>query len=130
MNFAAQEPNGPPILAKFNSREARCILGTIPAVMSMHITLYEIAVWLIVGLLGGTLAGLVVKRQKRGFGLTINLLLGLAGAVVGGLLFRLLGLFPNLDKISISMRDIVASLAGSLLILAVFWLWQRNAPPR
>ena len=96
----------------------------------MHITLYAIVVWLIVGLLGGTLAGLVVKRQKRGFGLTINLLLGLAGAVVGGLLFRLLGLFPNLDKISISMRDIVASLAGSLLILAVFWLWQRNAPPR
>ncbi len=129
MNFAAPKPNGPPILAKFNSSEARCILGTIPAVLSMHITLYEIAVWLIVGLLGGTLAGLVVKRQKRGFGLTINLLLGLAGAVVGGLLFRLLGLFPNLDKISISMRDIVASLAGSLLILAVFWLWQRNAPP-
>lgn len=45
-------------------------------------------------------------------------------------MFRLLGLFPNLDKISVSMRDIVAAFAGSLLILALFWLWQRSVPPR
>jgi uncharacterized membrane protein YeaQ/YmgE (transglycosylase-associated protein family) len=91
----------------------------------MHITLYELAVWLIVGLLGGTITGLVVKGEKCGFGLKTNLLLGLAGAVVGGLLFRLFGLFPNLDKISISMRDVVAAIAGSFLVLVLYWLWQR-----
>ncbi len=96
----------------------------------MQITLYEIAVWLILGLLAGSLTGLIVKGEKQGFGLQTNLVLGLAGAIVGGLLFRLLGLFPNLDKISISMRDIVAALAGSLLILALFWLWQRYGAPR
>ncbi len=96
----------------------------------MHVTLYEFAVWFIVGLLGGTLAGLLIKREKRGFGLLPNLLLGLGGALVGGYLFHLFGLFPNLDKISISMRDIVAAVAGSLLILVLYWLWQRNAAVR
>ena len=94
----------------------------------MQITLYQIAVWFIVGLLGGSLTGLIVKGEKRGFGLQTNLLLGLGGAIVGGLIFRLFGLLPNLDKVSVSMRDIVAALTGSLLILAAYWLWQRYRP--
>jgi len=91
----------------------------------LQITLYEIVVWFIVGLVGGTLTGFIIKREKRGFGLQTNLALGLAGAVIGGLLFRLLDLFPNLDKISISVRDILSALAGSILILGAFWLWRR-----
>jgi hypothetical protein len=35
----------------------------------------------------------------------------LVGALVGGLLFRVLGLFPKLDKVTVSLRDVVA--AGS-----------------
>ncbi len=97
----------------------------------MQITLYQIAVWLILGLLTGSLTGLIVKGEKRGFGLQTNLVLGLGGAVVGGLIFRVFGLFANLDKIAISLRDIVAALAGSFFILAAFWLWRRrNAPQR
>lgn len=91
----------------------------------MQITLYQIVVWLILGLIAGSLTGLIVKGEKRGFGLQTNLVLGLGGAVVGGLIFRLFGLFPNLDKIAISLRDIIAALAGSFLILAAFWLWRR-----
>jgi uncharacterized membrane protein YeaQ/YmgE (transglycosylase-associated protein family) len=96
----------------------------------MQITLYQIAVWFIVGLLGGSLAGFIVKGEKRGFGIQTNLLLGLGGAIAGGAVFRLFGLFPNLDKISISLRDIAAALAGAFLILAAFWLWQRYGRPR
>jgi uncharacterized membrane protein YeaQ/YmgE (transglycosylase-associated protein family) len=54
-----------------------------------------------------------------------NLALGLAGALVGGLLFRLLRLLPELDRVMISLRDIVAALVGSLIVLAALWLWQR-----
>jgi hypothetical protein len=45
---------------------------------------------------------------------------------VGGLLFRLLGLFPGLDKVVISLRDVVAAFVGSLLVLAGLWLWRRS----
>ena len=54
-----------------------------------------------------------------------NLGVGLVGALVGGFIFRLFGLLPDLDKIAISLRDIVAALAGSLLVLSALWIWQR-----
>lgn len=94
----------------------------------MPVTLDQIIVWIIIGLIGGSITGFVVKRDREGFGMMTNLGLGLAGAVVGGLLFRLLGLFPDLDKIAISLRDVVAAFAGSLLVLLCLWIWRRSQP--
>ena len=90
-------------------------------------SLDQFTVWIVMGLLGGSLAGLVITRERKGFGLIRNMGLGLAGAIVGGLLFRLLGLLPSLDAISISLRDVVAAFVGSLIVLAAIWLWQRFA---
>ena len=87
--------------------------------------LAQLIVWIVMGLVGGSLAGLIITRERKGFGLVRNIGLGLAGAVVGGLLFRLLGLLPGLDQISISLRDVVAAFVGSLIVLAAIWLWQR-----
>ena len=89
------------------------------------VSLTQFIVWIIVGLLGGSVAGLVVRRDRKGFGVWRNLGLGLLGALVGGLLFWLLELFPELDKVTISLRDVVAATVGSLLVLAVLWLLQR-----
>lgn len=94
----------------------------------MLVSLDQIVVWIIVGLLGGSLAGLLAKREKRGFGVWRNLVLGLAGALVGGLLFRLLGLLPGLDAVTISLRDVLAAFAGSLLVLLGLWWKGRSAP--
>jgi uncharacterized membrane protein YeaQ/YmgE (transglycosylase-associated protein family) len=88
-------------------------------------SLAQLIVWIVMGLLGGSLAGLIITREREGFGLVRNMGLGLAGAIVGGLLFRLLGLLPGLDQISISLRDVVAAFVGSLIVLAAIWLWQR-----
>lgn len=92
----------------------------------------EIIVWVVIGLAGGTFVGLIVTRQRRGFGFFRNLGLGLAGAVIGGGVFRIFGLLPGLDRIVISLRDIVAAVVGSLLLLIVLWVWQyvrsRNEP--
>ena len=87
-------------------------------------SLAEFTVWIVMGLVGGSLAGLVITRERKGFGLVRNMGLGLVGAIVGGLLFRLLGLFPGLDAISISLRDVVAAFVGSLLVLTAIWLWR------
>jgi uncharacterized membrane protein YeaQ/YmgE (transglycosylase-associated protein family) len=90
--------------------------------------LSQVIVWLIVGFIGGSLAGLIATWRRKGYGLIQNLGLGLLGAVIGGLIFRLFGLFPRLDAISISLRDVVAACSGSLLVLAALWAWHwRNA---
>jgi uncharacterized membrane protein YeaQ/YmgE (transglycosylase-associated protein family) len=86
----------------------------------------QIIVWIIVGLLGGSLAGLIIKWDRKGLGLFRNLGVGLIGALIGGLLFRWLGLLPSFDRISISLRDVVSACAGSLLVLLALWLWERT----
>ena len=89
------------------------------------ISLTQFIVWIIVGLLGGSIVGLIVRRERRGFGAWRNLGLGLVGALVGGLLFWLLGIFPGLDTVRISLRDVVAAVVGSLLVIGALWMWQR-----
>jgi uncharacterized membrane protein YeaQ/YmgE (transglycosylase-associated protein family) len=49
--------------------------------------------WVVVGLLAGWLAGIVMKGG--GYGLVGDLVLGLVGSVVGGWIFRALGVFPG-----------------------------------
>jgi uncharacterized membrane protein YeaQ/YmgE (transglycosylase-associated protein family) len=93
-------------------------------------SLSQFIVWIVVGLLGGSLAGVVVKRERKGFGLIRNVAVGLVGAFIGGFLFRLLGLFPALDSVTISLRDVVAAFIGSLIVLAVFWFWKRYSKSR
>ncbi len=88
-------------------------------------SLDQVVVWIVVGLIGGALAGALMTWERGGYGLWRNLALGLAGAVIGGLLFRVFGIWPGLDKIAISLRDIVSAVVGSLLVLAALWAWRK-----
>ena len=85
----------------------------------------QLIVWIVVGLIGGGLAGSLVTWERSGFGLLRNLVLGLAGAVIGGLLFRLFNILPALNKVAVSLRDIVAAVVGSLIVLIALWLFRR-----
>jgi uncharacterized membrane protein YeaQ/YmgE (transglycosylase-associated protein family) len=84
----------------------------------MQFTLSEIIVWLVVGALTGTLIGRLVTRQKAGFGVWKNLGVGLVGALIGGVLFKLFKI-ELFKEISISVRDIVAALIGSVIFLGI-----------
>jgi uncharacterized membrane protein YeaQ/YmgE (transglycosylase-associated protein family) len=88
-------------------------------------SLDQVIVWIVVGLIGGALAGALMTWERGGYGLWRNLALGLAGAVIGGLLFRVFGIWPGLDKIAISLRDIVSAVVGSLLVLAALGVWRK-----
>jgi uncharacterized membrane protein YeaQ/YmgE (transglycosylase-associated protein family) len=88
----------------------------------MSIPWAELIVWLIVGVLSGSLAGTVVTGRWAGLGRWSSLGVGLVGAVIGGLIFSLFGIWPGLDAIAISLRDIVAAFVGSLIFLLVLWL--------
>ena len=85
----------------------------------------QMIVWIVVGLIGGGLASRLITWDREGFGTFRNLGLGLVGALIGGFLFRLFNLFPSLDKVSVSLRDIVAAVVGSLIVLAGIWLVRR-----
>jgi len=86
----------------------------------------QVIVWIAVGLIGGALASRLVTWDLESFGRWRNLGLGLIGALIGGLLFRMLGLFPELDRYAVSLRDIVAAFVGSLIVLAALWFWGRR----
>ena len=90
----------------------------------------QFIVWIIVGLLGGSLAGFMTTWERKGLGLLRNLGVGLIGALVGGLLFRMLGLAPGLDRVAISLRDVVAAFVGSLIVLMALWIWRRYQTSR
>lgn len=87
----------------------------------MTISIAQLIVWLIVGALAGALAGMVVTGKREGLGRWPGLAVGLVGALIGGFIFRLFNLWPDLDSISISLRDIVAAFIGALIFLAILW---------
>ena len=89
----------------------------------MIITLTDLLVWVVVGMIAGSLAGVVVKRKKGGFGRYGNLGIGLVGALIGGFLFNLLRIDLGLQNVTISLQDIVSAFVGSLLFLvALFYV--------
>ena len=90
----------------------------------MPFSVGQIITWLIVGLLGGSAAAIVVKRERSGFGLLANLALGSVGAMVGGAVFHVFRIFPGLDSIAVSFRDILSAFLGSLAVLAAIWAWR------
>lgn len=70
-------------------------------------------VWtIVIGILAGWLAGKIMRG--KGFGLVVDLLLGIVGAILGGRIFALIGL----AAFGLIGRLIVA-LVGALLLL---WL--------
>jgi uncharacterized membrane protein YeaQ/YmgE (transglycosylase-associated protein family) len=68
--------------------------------------------WIVVGLIAGWLAGKVMKGG--GFGVAMDIVIGMVGAVIGGWVFGLLGIYSN------------GGLIGSILVAfvgAVILLW-------
>lgn len=86
----------------------------------------KVIVWLTVGALAGWLAGVLIKRNRKGFGHLYNTFLGLVGAFIGGILFNAFNIDFGLRGISISLRDLVSAFTGSLIFLFCMWLLRRG----
>jgi uncharacterized membrane protein YeaQ/YmgE (transglycosylase-associated protein family) len=79
----------------------------------------SILTWIVIGAIAGWLAGLLVKGY--GFGLIGNIVVGILGAGVAGLLAPRIGLHTE------SMGgNIVASLLGALVLLVLAGLVRRT----
>ena len=67
--------------------------------------------WIIVGLIAGWPAGKIMKGS--GFGPLVDILLGMVGAIVGGMILRILGFYSSGGLIS---SILVATLGAVLLV--------------
>ena len=98
----------------------------------MDLTLGKFIVWLIVGGLAGTLAARVVTMSTEGLGRVMNLGVGMVGALIGGLIFNVLGIDLGLGDLKVTFEDLIAAFLGSLLLIVVWWLarkvWPKQTP--
>jgi len=73
--------------------------------------------WIIFGLIVGALAQFVIPGKDPG-GLIITTLLGIVGAVVGGFLGRMLGLYKENEP-----AGFVGAFLGAVLVL---WIYRKT----
>jgi uncharacterized membrane protein YeaQ/YmgE (transglycosylase-associated protein family) len=75
--------------------------------------------WIIVGLIAGWLAGVVMKGG--GYGVLVDILLGIVGGVVGGWLFGALGIFPGGGLVG----SIIVAFVGAVVLVAITRMLRR-----
>ena len=83
--------------------------------------LWSILVWLIVGALAGWIAGELMRGH--GFGFLGNVVVGIVGAVLGGLLFSAVGIDPAYGFVG----SLITSVVGAVVLLFVVGLARRTA---
>ncbi len=78
--------------------------------------------WIVVGLVAGWLAGIVMKGG--GYGLTGDLVLGLAGSIVGSWIFRALGVAAGAGLFA---AVVVAFVGAAIVLVAQRQFWYARA---
>ncbi len=76
-----------------------------------------IIAWIILGLVAGAIAKAILPGDDPG-GIIVTLLIGMVGAVIGGLVAEWIG-WEGLGSF-FEIRTWILAIAGSLLLLAVF----------
>ena len=74
---------------------------------------------ILVGIFAGYLAGVIMKG--RGFGVGVNLLVGIAGALIGGWLLDELGIHLSSGLIG----SLITALLGAIVLLFVIGLFKK-----
>ena len=69
--------------------------------------------WIVVGLIAGWLAGLVMKGG--GYGILVDIILGILGGLVGGWIFEHLGIWHGRGMIG----SIIVAFVGAVILVSV-----------
>lgn len=77
--------------------------------------------WIVLGLIAGFIASKIVNR--RGEGLILDILLGVVGAVVGGWLFRSLGMT---GVTGLNIYSLLVAVLGAVVFLLLYHLLFRR----
>ncbi len=68
---------------------------------------------IVVGLIAGWLAGQVMRGA--GYGVVVDIVLGILGSILGGWLFGLLGIWPGQGIVA----AIIVSFVGAVILVAI-----------
>ncbi|MGC1415938.1 MAG: GlsB/YeaQ/YmgE family stress response membrane protein [Candidatus Acidiferrum sp.] len=75
--------------------------------------------WIIVGLIAGWLAGVVMRGG--GYGVLVDIILGILGGIVGGWVFGLLHIWPAGGMIG----SIIVAFVGAVILVGITRLLKR-----
>jgi uncharacterized membrane protein YeaQ/YmgE (transglycosylase-associated protein family) len=75
--------------------------------------------WIVVGLIAGWLAGQVMKGG--GYGIIVDIILGILGGILGGWLFGVLGIWQGRGMIG----SIIVAFIGAVILVGITRLLKR-----
>ena len=78
--------------------------------------------WIVLGLIAGFIASKIVNRRGEGF--VLDVLLGVVGAVLGGMIFRLFGMR---GVSGVNLHSLIVAVAGAVLVLIAYHALRRAA---
>lgn len=82
--------------------------------------------WLVFGALVGWLASLVMRTDAQQ-GALLNIVVGIVGAFLGGLIFSLLGIGgSNINNSDFSLSALVVSFIGAVVLLGIVNMFRRG----
>ena len=80
---------------------------------------YSLLGWLLIGLIAGWLAGLVMKGG--GYGVLVDIILGILGGILGGWLFGRLGIWPAGGLLG----SVIVAFVGAVILVGITRLLKR-----
>jgi uncharacterized membrane protein YeaQ/YmgE (transglycosylase-associated protein family) len=86
----------------------------------------NLIIWLIVGGVLGWVASLIMRTDAQQ-GIFLNVIVGIVGAALGGLVISPLVGVPTINQSAFSIGALVVSLLGAVILLAVVNLVRRGA---
>jgi uncharacterized membrane protein YeaQ/YmgE (transglycosylase-associated protein family) len=78
--------------------------------------------WILLGLIAGFIASKIVN--KTGAGIMLDIVLGILGAIVGGLLFNLIG---EAGVTGLNLYSMMVAIVGAVVVL---WIYHALIGPR
>ena len=82
-------------------------------------------IWLVVGGLIGWIASKIMNTDAQQ-GVILNILVGIVGAFIGGMLISPLVGVPTINQNALSLGALLVSLLGAIILLAIVNLFRRG----
>ena len=82
-------------------------------------------IWLVIGGLIGWVASMIMKTDAQQ-GVILNIVVGIVGAFIGGLLISPLVGVPTINQDAFSIGALLVSLLGAIVLLAIVNLFRRG----